>query len=177
MSRVGKVPISIPSGVTVSLTDGNVVVKGAKGEESIALMSDMSVSIDDGAVTITPVKSDSSAYPRWGLFRSLVNNMVIGVSTGFSKDLELNGVGYKVALDGNQLRLALGYSHDVMYDIPAGITITCANNTSINVSGANKQRVGQTAAEIRSYRPPEPYKGKGVKYKEEVIRKKVGKKK
>lgn len=177
MSRVGKNPIEIPGDVQVSIEGAMVTARGKLGELSHQVSKSVSTSLEEGKVVVRPVDDSKTARAMWGTTRSLLQSLVTGVSAGFSKQLEINGVGYRAAVQGSTLTLQLGYSHDIDYPIPEGITITCAKPTSISISGANKQRVGQVAAEIRSYRPPEPYKGKGIKYLDEVILRKEGKKK
>ncbi len=177
MSRVGKHPVEIPAGVEVALAGQSITVKGQRGTLSAALPPEVDVTVDDGKVTVRPRNDSKRARAMWGTSRSIVNNMVVGVSKGFSIDLEINGVGYRAASDGKTLTLQLGYSHDVVYPIPEGIEIKCERPTLIRVSGADRQRVGQVAAEIRAFRKPEPYKGKGIKYANEWIRRKEGKKK
>ena len=177
MSRVGKKPVSVPSGVTATVDGQMVKVKGAKGELSFLVPEEVSVVLQDGAVTVTPRDQSKIARAKWGLSRAQVANLVQGVANGFEKRLEINGVGYKAAVAGKVLKLSLGYSHDIDYEIPAGITIVTPKPTEVVVSGIDKQRVGQTAAEIRDFRGPEPYKGKGVKYSDEFIFRKEGKKK
>ena len=177
MSRVGKSPIEIPAGVEIAIQGRTVLAKGKIGELDYQLTDVVSAKLDDGAVVIAPIDESKHARAMWGTTRSRVQNLVIGVSEGFTKQLEINGVGYRAAVHDETLTLQLGYSHDIVYPIPQGISITCAKPTAIAVSGADKQRVGQVAAEIRAFRPPEPYKGKGIKYADEVIRRKEGKKK
>ncbi len=177
MSRIGKKPITIPSGVTPTIEGQTIKVKGAKGELELTLVDEVSVSMDDGALVISPVNDSQRARAMWGMSRTLVQNMVEGVSNGFSKTLELNGVGYRAQMKGTALNLQLGYSHDITYPAPEGIKIEAPKPTEVIISGVSKQQVGQVAAEIRSMRPPEPYKGKGVKYAGEYIRRKEGKKK
>ena len=177
MSRIGKKPVALPKGVTASVEGQMVKVKGPKGELSVKLVPEVSATVDEHGITVTPDKSQDKAAQMWGLSRSLVNNLVTGVTTGFTQKLEIQGVGYRAAVQGKNLNLQLGFSHDVAYPIPAGITITAEKPTMLTVAGIDKQLVGQVAAEIRGYRPPEPYKGKGVKYAEEHIRRKEGKKK
>ena len=178
MSRVGKYPVTVPSGVTVALQDGVVVAKGKLGELRLPVVTDaVEVKIEDGSVTVSPKGEDRRSRTLWGTTRSLINGMVTGVSTGFSKSMEITGTGYKAAVQGNELVLNLGYSHEIRYPVPAGIKITTERPTAIKVEGVDKQKVGQVAAEIRAYRGPEPYKGKGVKYDNEVILRKEGKKK
>ena len=177
MSRVGKKPVPVPSGVTASVTGQTVKMKGAKGELSFLVPEQVSVVMEDGAVTVTPRDASNTARAMWGMSRAQVQSLVDGVTKGFEKKLEVNGVGYRAQVAGKALKLSLGYSHDIDYQIPAGITITTPKPTEIVVAGIDKQKVGQTAAEIREYRGPEPYKGKGVKYAGEFIFRKEGKKK
>jgi large subunit ribosomal protein L6 len=177
MSRIGKKPVPLPKGVTASVDGQTVKVKGPKGELSVTLVREVSAMVDDHGVTVTPDKNSERASQMWGLSRSLVNNLVTGVTTGFTQKLEIQGVGYRAAVQGKNLNLQLGFSHDVVYPIPTGISITSEKPTMISVSGVDKQLVGQVAAEIRGYRPPEPYKGKGVRYEGEYVRRKEGKKK
>lgn len=177
MSRVGQKPVEIPSGVEVAINGALVTAKGKLGELSLEMLDTVSASIEDGKVVVKPADESKAARSMWGTTRSQIQSLVTGVSEGFTKQLEINGVGYRAAVQGSTLNLQLGYSHDINYPIPEGITIKCERPTAIAVSGANKQRVGQVAAEIRAYRPPEPYKGKGIKYAEETILRKEGKKK
>ncbi len=177
MSRVGKDPIEIPGDVQVSIEGAMVTAKGKLGELSHRVSKTVSTSLEEGKVVVRPVDDSKTARAMWGTTRSLLQSLVTGVSAGFSKQLEINGVGYRAAVQGSTLTLQLGYSHEFDYPIPEGITVTCAKPTSISISGVSKQRVGQVAAEIRSFRPPEPYKGKGIKYLDEVILRKEGKKK
>jgi large subunit ribosomal protein L6 len=177
MSRIGKKPVPLPKGVTASVQGQTVKVKGPKGELSVKLVREVSAKVDEHGITVTPDKTQERAQQMWGLSRSLVNNLVTGVTTGFTQKLEIQGVGYRAAVQGKNLNLQLGFSHDVVYPIPAGITITSEKPTMISVSGMDKQLVGQVAAEIRGYRRPEPYKGKGVRYEGEYVRRKEGKKK
>jgi len=177
MSRIGKNPVAIPEGVAVDLAGQILTAKGHLGTLSLAVSSEVTATIADGAVTIAPKDESKRARAMWGTTRALVNNMVTGVATGFTRNLDINGVGYRAAVQGNTLTLQLGYSHDVVYPIPPDVRIACERPTTIAVSGADRQRVGQVAAEIRSFRPPEPYKGKGIKYRDETIRRKEGKKK
>lgn len=177
MSRIGKKPIAVPSGVEVKIDGQTVKAKGSKGELSITLVDDVTVELTDGSVEVSPVGETKRARSMWGMSRTLIQNILVGVSEGYKKELEINGVGYRAAMKGKSLSLQLGLSHDVNYDLPEGIKIECPSNTEIVVSGIEKQVVGQVAAEIRSYRPPEPYKGKGIKYKDEYIFRKEGKKK
>jgi large subunit ribosomal protein L6 len=177
MSRIGKKPVPLPKGVTAQVTDGTVSVKGPKGELKLKLVPEVEGAVADGAIAISPREQTDRARAMWGMQRTLVNNLVLGVTEGFTEKLEVSGVGYRAAVQGKNLQLQLGFSHDVLHPIPAGIQIVCEKPTMITVTGIDKQLVGQTAAEIRSYRPPEPYKGKGVKYAGERIRRKEGKKK
>jgi large subunit ribosomal protein L6 len=177
MSRIGKQPVPVPSGVTVTIEGQTVKVKGPKGELQSVLLDLVDVSQDDGEVKVTPREDTIPARAAWGLSRTLIANMVTGVTTGFTKSLEITGVGYRAAVQGKALQLNLGYSHDVSYPIPEGISITTPRPTAIEVSGIDKQQVGQVAAEIREWRKPEPYKGKGVRYAGEQIYRKQGKKK
>ena len=177
MSRIGKKPVPLPSGVTAAVQDGTVSVKGPKGEMKLRLVSEVEAAVKDGAIAITPREDTDRARAMWGMQRTLVNNLVLGVTQGFSEKLEISGVGYRAAVQGRNLQLQVGLSHDVLYPIPQGIQIVCEKPTSISISGSDKQLVGQVASEIRSYRPPEPYKGKGVRYSSERIRRKEGKKK
>ena len=177
MSRIGKNPVAIPAGVQAALAGQVLNVTGGKGKLSLAISADVTATIADGHITIAPKDESKQARAMWGTTRALVNNMVTGVSAGFTRTLEINGVGYRAAVQGRVLNLQLGYSHDIAYPIPENIQIACERPTLIAISGADKQRVGQVAAEIRAYRPPEPYKGKGIKYVDEVIRRKEGKKK
>ena len=177
MSRIGKKPVALPKGVTASVEGQTVKVKGPKGELSVKLVPDVSATLQDGAIAVMPRKGAERGPQMWGLSRTLVNNLVEGVTNGFTQKLEIQGVGYRAAVQGKILNLQLGFSHDVPYPIPAGITIVTEKPTMISVSGIDKQLVGQVAAEIRSWRPPEPYKGKGVRYEGEYVRRKEGKKK
>jgi large subunit ribosomal protein L6 len=177
MSRIGKKPVALPKGVTASVDGQTVKVKGPKGELSLKLVSEISAKVDEHGITLTPDKSQERSGQMWGLSRSLVNNLVVGVTQGFTQKLEIQGVGYRAAVQGKTLNLQLGFSHDVPYPIPPGISIVTEKPTSIAISGIDKQLVGQVAAEIRGWRPPEPYKGKGVRYEGEYVRRKEGKKK
>lgn len=177
MSRIGKHPINIPSGVDVAVVGQLVKAKGKLGELEQKLPDEVDVSLEDGKVTVTPKNDERRARAMWGLSRTLVQNLVTGVSEGFETKLEISGVGYRAALDGKILTLQLGYSHDIKVAVPDDITVKCESQTALSLHGRNKQRVGQLAAEIRSFRPPEPYKGKGVKYAGERILRKEGKKK
>jgi large subunit ribosomal protein L6 len=177
MSRVGKYPVPVPAGVQVALQGRTVVAKGKNGELKLDLTDDVDVEVANNQVAVKPRRDDRRSRTMWGTTRSLINGMCIGVSTGFTKSMEITGTGYKAAVQGKDLVLSLGYSHEIRYPIPAGITIVCERPTAVKVSGADKQRVGQVAAEIRAYRGPEPYKGKGVRYTDEQILRKEGKKK
>ncbi|MED5549825.1 MAG: 50S ribosomal protein L6 [Pseudomonadota bacterium] len=177
MSRIGKLPVAIPAGVTATLQDGSLTVKGPKGELSMTFVDDVTVSQGEDGITIKPADESKKARAMWGMQRALVANLVKGVADGFEKDLELVGVGYRAQMQGSSLKLSLGLSHDVIYDAPQGVTLACPKPTEVKISGADKQKVGQVAAEIRRFRPPEPYKGKGIKYVGEYIRRKEGKKK
>ncbi len=177
MSRVGKKPVAIPSGVTATVEGQTVKMKGPKGQLQFVVHDDVSVKFDNGAVKVDPRFETKRSRSLYGTARATVANLVEGVTKGFEKKLEINGVGYRAAVQGKNLQLALGYSHDVVYPIPDGITITTPKPTEIVVNGIDIQRVGQVAAEIRDYRPPEPYKGKGVKYADEFIFRKEGTKK
>ena len=177
MSRVGSSAIAIPSGVTVSQQGGLVVVKGKNGELSAPLHNDVELTVADDVATVKPRRKTKISQSLWGTMRATISNMVVGVTEGFSRKLEINGVGYRAAMQGSKLVLSLGYSHPVEMDVPAGLTVAVENNTEIKISGADKQLLGQFASEVRSKRPPEPFKGKGVKYADEHIVRKEGKKK
>ena len=177
MSRIGKKPVPVPAGVSVSVDGANVSVKGPKGQLSAVLVEHVLASLEKDAVKVDPRDQSKLARSCWGMSRTLVANMIKGVTTGYSKSLEITGVGYRAAVQGKTLQLNLGYSHDVHYAIPDGIEIKTPKPTEIVVSGVDKQRVGQVAAEIREFREPEPYKGKGVRYAGEYIFRKEGKKK
>jgi large subunit ribosomal protein L6 len=177
MSRIGKKAVPVPAGVTASVNGQLVTVKGPKGELKVVLNDQVLAKMEAGAIKVDPKDKSKLARSSWGLSRTLVSNLIKGVTEGFTKSLEISGVGYRAALNGKTLQLNLGYSHDVSYDVPAGIEIKVPKPTEIVISGIDKQRVGQVAAEIREYRGPEPYKGKGVKYAGEYIFRKEGKKK
>ena len=177
MSRIGKKAIVVPSGVTANVEGQTVKVKGPKGALSVALHDDVAVKLEDGAIKVDPRFETKRARSQWGTSRTLIANLIAGVTKGFEQRLEINGVGYRAAVQGKNLQLALGYSHDVVYPIPEGITIATPKPVEIVISGIDRQKVGQVAAEIREFRPPEPYKGKGVKYANERIFRKEGKKK
>jgi large subunit ribosomal protein L6 len=177
MSRIGKKPVAIPSGVTAKVEGQRVAVKGAKGELSFTLPDDVAVKFENGAISVDPRNETKRAQAMWGMARSIISNLVTGVTTGYERRLEITGVGYKAAVAGKNLQLSLGYSHDITFPIPAGVTITTPRPVEIAIAGIDKRQVGQVAAEIRGLRPPEPYKGKGVKYAGEFIFRKEGKKK
>jgi large subunit ribosomal protein L6 len=177
MSRIGKKPVAVPSGVTATIDGQSVSAKGPKGVLSVVLNDEVTVEMTDDGIQINPRDKSKDARSKWGLSRTLVSNIVTGVNDGYTRRLEIQGVGYRAQVQGSKLQLALGFSHDVNYPIPEGIKIECPKPTEIVVSGIDKQRVGQVAAEIRRYRPPEPYKGKGVRYEGEYIFRKEGKKK
>ncbi|HEV3397096.1 MAG TPA: 50S ribosomal protein L6 [Xanthobacteraceae bacterium] len=177
MSRIGKKAIAVPSGVTAGIEGQTITVKGPKGALELVLHDDVAARLDGGAIRIDPRAETRRARAMWGLARSLVSNVVSGVTKGFERRLEISGVGYRAAVQGKNLQLLLGYSHEIVYPIPEGIAITTPRPVEIVVSGIDKQKVGQVAAEIRAFRPPEPYKGKGVKYAGEYIFRKEGKKK
>ena len=177
MSRIGKRAVAIPTGVTASVEGQTVKVKGPKGALEVVLPGDVSVKMDKGAVQVDPRNETKRARSMWGTSRTLVANLVAGVTKGFERKLDITGVGYRAAVQGKNLQIALGYSHDVVYPIPAGITIVTPKPTEVLISGIDRQKVGQVAAEIRGFRKPEPYKGKGVRYSDEYIFRKEGKKK
>jgi large subunit ribosomal protein L6 len=177
MSRIGKQPISVPAGVTAELNGAELSMKGPKGLLSMQMLKEVIVDIHESEIVVRPVELSKTALSIWGMQRTLVQNLVDGVTTGFSRKLEINGVGYRAALKGNILNLQLGFSHDVNFPIPEGIKIECPDQTTVIISGIDKQQVGQVAAKIREYRKPEPYKGKGIKYEGEYIFRKEGKKK
>jgi len=176
MSRIGKLPVE-GGKATLSLADRVLTVKGPKGELSLDIVDDVEFGLEDNAITFTPKDDSKRARAMWGTMRARAQNMVIGVTEGFEKNLELVGVGYRAQMQGNDVKLSLGFSHDVIYAAPEGITLSCGKPTEVKIAGADKQAVGQVAAEIRKYRPPEPYKGKGIRYAGEQIRRKEGKKK
>lgn len=177
MSRVGKHPVAIPDDVEIELSDRTLTAKGRLGSLHLVVSNEVTAVVADRRITVTPNSASKQARALWGTTRALIQNMVTGVSRGFSVGLEINGVGYRAAVQGDNLNLQLGYSHDVAFPIPSDVTITCERPTVITVGGADRQRVGQVAAEIRTWRPPEPYKGKGIKYATETVRRKEGKKK
>src|SRR6218665_1977666 len=172
MSRTGKKPIAPVSGVTVTINDRTVTAKGPKREQSLTLMDIVNAKLTDGAVVVEPADESTEARAAWGTTRALINNMVVGVSAGFQKKLQIQGVGYRAAMQGKDIKLSLGFSHEVVFQTPAGITITAPTQTEVVITGIDKQQVGQVAAAIRGWRPPEPYKGKGVSYVGEYIARK-----
>jgi large subunit ribosomal protein L6 len=177
MSRIGKKPVALPAGVTAKIEGQAISVKGGKGTLSFSAPEDVSVTLSDNTIDVAPRNATKRARALWGMTRSMVNNLVIGVSSGFERKLEITGVGYKAAVSGKNLQLSLGYSHDVNFPIPEGISIAAPKPTEVSITGIDKRKVGQIAAEIRALRPPEPYKGKGVRYAGEFIFRKEGKKK
>ena len=177
MSRIGKKRVTLISGVSASVSGQTVEVKGPKGTRSFTATDDVTITIDDGAVKVTPRGTSKRARQQWGMARSMVENLVTGVTTGFKKELEIQGVGYRAAMAGNVLKLSLGYSHEVNFEVPKGVTVVTPKQTEIVVEGIDQQLVGQVAANIRDWKRPEPYKGKGIRYKDEYIFRKEGKKK
>ena len=177
MSRIGKQPVAIPSGVTANIDGDTLTVKGPKGELSMGLTDLIEYKLEDGEISLKPANDTRTARNYWGMQRTLVSNLVEGVTDGFSKTLEITGVGYRAKAQGKTLKLELGYSHDVDLEVPEGLTVNTPDQTTVEISGIDKQAVGQFAAEIREYRKPEPYKGKGIKYRGEYIFRKEGKKK
>ncbi|MDX5381949.1 MAG: 50S ribosomal protein L6 [Rhodobacterales bacterium] len=177
MSRIGKKPVELPAGVSASVSGQTVEVKGPKGTKHFNATDDVTITVDGNLVKITPRGTSKRARQQWGMSRSMVANLVTGVTSGFKKELEITGVGYRAAMAGNTLKLSLGYSHEVNFEVPNGVTVTCPKQTEIVVEGDDAQLVGQVAANIREWRKPEPYKGKGIKYKGEYIFRKEGKKK
>ena len=177
MSRIGKKPVELPAGVSASVSGQTVEVKGPKGTKHFNATDDVTIAVDGNLVSITPRGTSKRARQQWGMSRSMVANLVTGVTSGFKKELEITGVGYRAAMQGNTLKLSLGYSHEVNFEVPNGVTVTCPKQTEIVVEGDDAQLVGQVAANIREWRKPEPYKGKGIKYKGEDIFRKEGKKK
>lgn len=177
MSRIGKKPVAIPSGVTASIADGTLSVKGPKGTLSLGLVDDINYEVKEGEISVLPANDGKRARAFWGMQRTLVNNLVTGVTEGFSVVLEITGVGYRANAQGRKLKLQLGFSHDVDLDVPEGIEVKTPDQTTVEVSGIDKQKVGQFAAEVRRWRKPEPYKGKGIRYRGEFIFRKEGKKK
>jgi large subunit ribosomal protein L6 len=177
MSRIGKKAIAVPSGITANVEGQTVKVKGPKGALSVVLHDDIEAKLEGGQIKVLPRAETNRARAQWGTSRTLIANLISGVSKGFERRLEINGVGYRAAVQGKNLQIALGYSHDIVYPIPEGITIATPRPVEIVITGSDRQKVGQVAAEIREYRPPEPYKGKGIKYSDERVFRKEGKKK
>ena len=177
MSRIGKKPVGLPSGVTATVSGQTVEIKGPKGVRTFKATDAVSLAVEESAVSITPRGSSKRARQQWGMSRTQIANCVTGVTDGFKKELEINGVGYRASMQGAVLKLALGYSHDVLFEVPTGITVTAPKPTEIIVEGIDQQQVGEVAAKIREWRKPEPYKGKGIKYKDEYIFRKEGKSK
>ncbi|MEL6520905.1 MAG: 50S ribosomal protein L6 [Pseudomonadota bacterium] len=177
MSRIGKKPVELPSGVEAKVSGQTVEVKGPKGTRSFTATDDVTIALEDKAVTVTPRGMSKRARQQWGMSRTMVANLVTGVTSGFKKELEIQGVGYRAQMQGNTLKLSLGLSHEVNFDVPQGVTVTCPKQTEITIEGSDEQLVGQVAANIREWRKPEPYKGKGIRYKGEFIFRKEGKKK
>lgn len=177
MSRIGKKPVGLPKGVSASLSGQTIEVKGPKGTRTFAATDDVTIAIEGDAVTVKPRGTSKRARQQWGMTRSMVENLVTGVTTGFKKELEIQGVGYRAALAGSNLKLSLGYSHEVNFEVPDGVTVAVPKQTEIIVEGIDQQLVGQVAANIREWRQPEPYKGKGIRYKGEFVFRKEGKKK
>jgi large subunit ribosomal protein L6 len=177
MSRIGKKPIDLPSGVEASVSGQTVSVKGPKGTREFTATDDVTISVDGNVVSVEPRGKSKRARQQWGMSRTMVANLVQGVTDGFKKELEITGVGYRAQMQGNTLKLSLGYSHEVDFEVPQGVTVTCPKQTEVVVEGIDQQLVGQVAANIREWRKPEPYKGKGIKYKDEYIFRKEGKKK
>ncbi len=177
MSRVGKKPVAVPAGVTAKVEGQTVSVKGPKGELKFTVPDDVLVAMDGSSIKVDPRSDSNRSRAMWGMSRSMINNLVVGVTQGYERKLEITGVGYKAAVAGKNLQLSLGYSHDVNYPIPAGIAIATPKPTEVTIAGIDKRQVGQVAAEIRAFRGPEPYKGKGIKYEGEFIFRKEGKKK
>ena len=177
MSRIGKKPVDLVKGVSATISGQTIEVKGPKGTRSFTATDDVTLTIDEGSIKVTPRGTSKRARQQWGMARSMVENLVTGVTAGFKKELEIQGVGYRAAMAGNVLKLSLGYSHEVNFAVPAGVTVTSPKNTEIVVEGIDQQLVGQVAANIREWRKPEPYKGKGIRYKGEFVFRKEGKKK
>jgi large subunit ribosomal protein L6 len=177
MSRIGKKPVELPSGVSASVSGQTVEVKGPKGTRTFTATDDVTITVEDNTVSVTPRGKSKRARQQWGMSRTQVANLVAGVTEGFKKELEIQGVGYRAQMQGNVLKLSLGLSHDVNFEVPAGVTVTAPKPTEIIVEGNDQQQVGQVAANIREWRKPEPYKGKGIRYKDEYIFRKEGKKK
>ena len=177
MSRIGKKPVGFAAGVSASISGQTIEVKGPKGTRSFTATDDVTLTIDEGSIKVTPRGTSKRARQQWGMVRSMVENLVTGVTVGFKKELEIQGVGYRAAMNGTNLKLSLGYSHEVNFEVPAGVVVTSPKNTEIIVEGIDQQLVGQVAANIREWRKPEPYKGKGIRYKGEFVFRKEGKKK
>jgi len=177
MSRIGKKPVDLPKGVSATISGQKIEVKGPKGTRDFTATDDVTLKVVDDAITVTPRGNSKRARQQWGMSRSMVENLVTGVTDGFKRELEINGVGYRAQMQGKVLKLSLGYSHDVQFEVPEGVTVNAPTLTSITVEGIDQQLVGQVASNIRAWRKPEPYKGKGIKYKEEFIFRKEGKKK
>ena len=177
MSRIGKKPVPVPAGVTAAIADGVLTVKGPKGSLTLTLRDEISYTVEEGSILVRPANDTKQARAFWGMQRTLVDNLVTGVTEGYTKVLEITGVGYRANAQGRNLKLQLGYSHDVDFAVPEGIEVKTPDNTTVEISGIDKQKVGQVAAEIRRWRKPEPYKGKGIKYRGEFIFRKEGKKK
>lgn len=177
MSRIGKKPVPLSSGVTATVSGQTVEVKGPKGTRSFTATDDITLTLEEGSIKVMPRGTSKRARQQWGMSRSMVENLVTGVTTGFKKELEIQGVGFRAAVAGNVLKLSLGYSHEVNFDVPAGVTVTAPKQTEIVVEGMDQQLVGQVAANIRDWKRPEPYKGKGIRYKGEFVFRKEGKKK
>ena len=177
MSRIGKQTVQIPAGVEANLNDRVLSIKGPKGSLDMSFVNEVDVKLENGEIIVSPRGDSKRARSMWGMQRTLASNLVVGVTEGFTKTLELNGVGYRAQMHGKNVNLQLGFSHDILYEVAAGVEVKCPNQTTIIISGIDKQKVGQVAAEIRSYRKPEPYKGKGVKYEGEYVFRKEGKKK
>ncbi|MCH8684393.1 50S ribosomal protein L6 [Pedomonas mirosovicensis] len=177
MSRIGKKPVALPAGVTATLSGADLAVKGPKGQLAMTIADEVVCTIDGNVISVQPRNDSKRSRSFWGMQRTMVNNLVVGVTEGYTEVLEINGVGYRASVQGSNLKLQLGFSHDVDYPIPEGIAIKCPDQTTVEISGTDKQKVGQVAAEIRRWRRPEPYKGKGIKYRGEYIFRKEGKKK
>lgn len=177
MSRIGKIPVAVPSGVQVAMSGTTITAKGPKGELAVTVVDAIAATIEGGKISLAPREDTRTARAMWGLQRTLVSNMLRGVSQGYTSSLDINGVGFRANVQGPKLTLQLGFSHDVVYDIPKGIEIKVEKQTGIRIAGIDRQKVGQVAAEIRAFRPPEPYKGKGIRYSTEHVRRKEGKKK
>lgn len=177
MSRIGKKPLSVPQGVTATIDGQTVTAKGPKGELQFVVNEEVLVKLDNGEISVEPRDQSKDARSKWGMSRSQIENILIGVKDGFERKLEIQGVGYRAAMQGRNIQLSLGFSHEVVYEAPEGITLACPKPTEISITGIDKQKVGQVAAEIREYRQPEPYKGKGVRYAGEKVFRKEGKKK